>query len=500
MSGVVDTSRHLGVFLSLLALLALCACGAVAADETAAGTAVENVDQGQTFDSIQAAVDNASAGDTIEVEAGTFTESVTIDTQGLTLTAAAGADPVVVGQSARAVNIDADSVTVSNLTIRNPTGAGDGNTSRNAVGIRIDDNSTGVTVENNTITDIGVDVNTNTRGIIVFSGADDTAILNNEISNINGTTDDEDRSHAIQFFESAGPDSALTGVTVVGNSIDGVFDQRSAAGVHLNGNITATIADNEIRNLGFDDTGFTDGIFLGAGGAASSPPDDVVITDNRLENIAGTGVRAIAISGAQPRGPENFEVTRNTIDSLDGATEIRGVLAEAAMFVGPYGTLGATHNFTQNNVLDGSVVRSAPRNNPAEFINDSATDTLNATGNWWGNETGPSGAGPGSGQPVIPGPERIDIQDPQDAVEFEPFRELPALDLNNNENVANDSDNDGKLEDANGDGTLDVLDAQTLFDRLDTASVQDNTPSFDFLEDDEVNILDVQALFVESQN
>jgi hypothetical protein len=409
----------------LVGVFVLCACGAVAAEtgESVAGTAVENVDQNETFDSIQAAVDNASAGDTVEVEAGTFNESVSIGTADLTVTAAAGADPVVVGQSKVAVNVDADGVTLSGLTIQNPAAAGDAPDSIDAIGVRVDDQATGVTIENTTITDVGTEVNTNARGIIVFSGADDVSILNNSITNINGTTETTGQSHAIQFFESAGPDSAITGFEVAGNTIDGVADERSAAGVHLNGNISGTIADNDIQNVGDGDTGFTDGVFLGTGGSASGPPDDVTITNNEIQNLSGTIVRALSIEGEEPRGPENFRITRNTIDDLEST----GSFPPAALFVGAYKNLGDNHAFIENDILDGEVTRTANRSTPAEFINDPETDALNAQNNWWGNASGPGGAGPGTGQKVLPDPtgSPFNLDDPEAAVDFTPFLDVP---------------------------------------------------------------------------
>lgn len=63
-------------------------------------------------------------------------------------------------------------------------------------------------------------------------------------------------------------------------------------------------------------------------------------------------------------------------------------------------------------------------------------------------------------------------------------------------NPATDVNGDGQLEDVNGDGEINILDVQALFVNQDRSVVQNNVEEFDFNGDGEVNILDVQALFV----
>jgi len=61
-----------------------------------------------------------------------------------------------------------------------------------------------------------------------------------------------------------------------------------------------------------------------------------------------------------------------------------------------------------------------------------------------------------------------------------------------------DPDNDGRYEDITGYGEFTIFDVQALFDNLDSDVVQDNPRAFNFNGEDnpdEVNILDVQALF-----
>jgi hypothetical protein len=78
---------------------------------------VENTDTDTYYTSIQSAIDNAQAEETVKVEDGTYEESVTVDVEGLTLEAADGASPTI---SPPASNGRDDTITASanGVTIR----------------------------------------------------------------------------------------------------------------------------------------------------------------------------------------------------------------------------------------------------------------------------------------------------------------------------------------------------------------------------------------------
>ncbi|KTG18522.1 hypothetical protein AUR66_18220 [Haloferax profundi] len=63
-------------------------------------------------------------------------------------------------------------------------------------------------------------------------------------------------------------------------------------------------------------------------------------------------------------------------------------------------------------------------------------------------------------------------------------------------NHSADLDGDGLHEDVNGDGVATISDVQALFANRNNATVQDSVNKFDFTGNNNVNIVDVQRLFV----
>lgn len=93
-------------------------------------------DNGQVYDSIQAAVDNASSW--VKVGPGDFRESVTIDTAGLTLEGSGKRTKINNKNSEIALSISALNVTVADINVNSQT-----------QGIDIFDNNTGIIVVQN---------------------------------------------------------------------------------------------------------------------------------------------------------------------------------------------------------------------------------------------------------------------------------------------------------------------------------------------------------------
>ena len=112
--------RFHAVFLAAIMLLSVVAMGAGFAGSAAAqeGGQVTLLDAtgaetGDSFDGVQAAVNEADEGFTVVVGSGTYDESVTIDVSDVTVRAADGAEPEIDG----VVTVAASGVTVDGLTV-----------------------------------------------------------------------------------------------------------------------------------------------------------------------------------------------------------------------------------------------------------------------------------------------------------------------------------------------------------------------------------------------
>jgi len=432
------------------------------------------------FLSIQQAIDAASPGDTVQVPAGRYEESVVVD-KPLTLVGPNAGTPatddradeaLVVGagpaESNAAITVTADDVTIDGLQV--DTDTRDGITAASPV-----DN---LTVANTRITGVAGELGGKAAGNgidLIFDESEQTmrnvVVRDNLISNVT-TPDASVEADAIGLQVLSGGND-IEGLTVTGNTFADIAPGNSTddqAGSR------AIVVDTQLTN-------------------GSGVVSDLTITDNEITNVSGEAVRSIALfeSMTDPAvGPQNFTISRNTFDNLSAS----GSFPAVAFYVGAYKDLGAAHAFTQNNILDGAVVRFADINDPVGFIQDA--DALNARNNWWGNASGPSGAGDGTGQPVLPDPAQFGVEDPEIAVEFTPFRGTPALDILGDGTFATDTNGDGLLDDVRGDGKLNILDVQSLFNQLDNPLVQRYPAAFDFSSasaPDVVSELDVQGLF-----
>ena len=354
---------------------------------------VTNSSEGQ-FASIQAAVFAAGTDDTIAVESGTYNESVSIDMENVTLEGpnagvagdddARGSEAIITGGSTDTpgVRVIADEVTVDGLQIENP--------GQDGVRFGSDTVPSNVTIQNNVITNIAgsefAETQSAANGIqFQFASgnpngqtASNIRILDNEISNVSAPSNSGELT--------------ATGVNVLprGNDIDGF---------EIDGNTISNIKPGsgnpgEARGI-IIDTQKDDPDRKSASAGAAGAVSGLSITDNEFTNLAGDDVNVISLfedSRINPRiGPENFKIVNNDISNLDGTND------EFAVFIGGYETLGADHEVSQNNFRDGAIVRFSESQSG---FDSSAADTLNATSNWWGASSGPSGQGPGSGSAV----------------------------------------------------------------------------------------------------
>jgi hypothetical protein len=283
-----------------------------------------SLSQAVIFGVLQDAIDASEPAASLSVYEGTYDESITID-KALAIQAAAGVSskPVIVGQSTNAVDINASDVTISGLDIQNPQGGGAAPTARNAVGIRVLPNSTGVTISDNHIQNIATGVETNPLGIVAFDGANNLTIQNNTLQNLEGTDADEGQAQAILLIqESTSNPTAITGALIKGNTITNVSDTRSAVAIRFNGDVRGTIEDNTISKLFTDGpagTGFTQAIAFAKGGNGSSAPSSVTITGNTISELEDNGtdnfVGASHIIFTNDVDESTVTITDNTFNS-----------------------------------------------------------------------------------------------------------------------------------------------------------------------------------------
>jgi len=143
---------------------------------------VKNIDTGEIFCSIQAAIDDAETldGHTIEISAGTYDEAVTVDKQ-LTLIGAGIGQTFVKSTSSPVITIAEDFVTIEDLTITDDLEL--------VQGMRIaSPASTGLTLERVAFEKLGAGTGSNAYGIFIAPSFTGLSVLDCEFSSAPHTT------------------------------------------------------------------------------------------------------------------------------------------------------------------------------------------------------------------------------------------------------------------------------------------------------------------------
>ena len=415
-----STGAVRSTFVFCVAVLAASLVSPVQADP------VHNATQGTDHATLQAAIDAAADGDEINLDAGTYTEAITLNDKGLTITGAGENDVII--QSAEAPNgsayvfrIDADGsdITIQNLTIRNGrygirsyhgnvnvlhctfiNNGYDGTpfpdsltqaeanahwsahaTNGGAMRIQeagsseiayctLTDNDRGIRFQNGANGDIHDNIITGTiqAGIYLAastydgrSGCTNTEVYNNTCNN--------GKEHGLLSI--GGLNNSFTGntcnnnwntgimlwhpseITVENNSFDG-NNTRAFHGPGLGGDADGTV--------------FIAGD-VGADGAAFSAK---ILGNDILNGSAGS--EPVANGVHLTSAPAGVTVDGNTFTGMDIDVH---VLSQAAATV------------VNNNSLSAAI-----------GVQNTDTDSLDATANWWGDESGPGGEGPGTGSTV----------------------------------------------------------------------------------------------------
>ena len=306
---------------------------------------------GQGYPTIQDAIDNASDGDTILVYNCTYNEDLVIDVADLTIKSASGKDNTII-QLQSGVGIDIRSGG-SGFTLGGAAGEGfnikGGATT--TFNIQLTNGPSGVEISYNRINTTG----SASQGISVgAAGASDLTISNNE------------------FIADSG-DLVIWGPNMVDVTVsDNTFDPGSVAIEFAGVTGTSTISGNTIDDY---DGYAAIGILNGQGVSG------LTITGNTITNCAN-GIRFGEYVPYPPAGDiTTVTVTQNTLtDNNIGIRIGDGTHIKASQFT------------IENNNMDGSTTWG--------IQNQHSSEQVTAECNWWGDASGPSGEGLGTGDNV----------------------------------------------------------------------------------------------------
>ncbi len=386
--------------------------------------------------SIQAAINAASSGDTINVAAGNYKEQLVID-KSLTLQGTGAGTTIIEapdtmaattwthrrtafqtlievnGTSAHGITVNISGFTIDGLNKSSADPRYTGIVYHNANG----------TISNNTITKFGNNPP---------KGADGWGIFVVEGSNVtisNNTVDKWGKGGIVVDGDNDYTSTDVT-ATITGNIITGAGEITAVAqnGIQISRGATGTVSKNTVNGNYYDGsdwsgsgillyysknvlvsentlTGNQTGIYIN-GDSTTYPPDTYTtdgsqIIDNDIKDgkygiailhtkdttITGNTISGNTASGFRLRADETNTIIRGnniTRNNTSDAATAGGILIEKDANADQI-----TANF--NNIVG---------NKQYGIFNGSTTDTVNATNNWWGDKSGPGGVGSGLGDAV----------------------------------------------------------------------------------------------------
>lgn len=327
---------------------------------------VENVDAGAYHLAIQDAIDAAGAGDTLQVLAGPFGESITVDKPLTLLGARDGESAPTRVSSAETVisgaHLQADDVTLDGFTVRadSCTGAG--------TGIETSASHSGYEIVNSIVTGFS-------RGAEVRSdGSSRTLVAANLF------VDNDCGSNAAGLLSGFAPTGPMAGVVIRDNVFRGHTEGGNSVSLHLvNG---GAHQDVQVRD------NYMESSFV------ACDVTDLVVSGNRIEMDDPDSSTALFACG----GVHGATITDNTLDGSQ-----RGLWIAPGFFTSEsnsgFSVLGNT--ITDNptagiQIADGRYTGALPvhgndiSGNGIGLDNDDADLTVDATRNWWGSPLGPT--------------------------------------------------------------------------------------------------------------
>lgn len=360
---------------------------------------VKNTKTNETFATIQAAIDAASAGDTIEVMAGLYEEDLTIQTESLTLVGAQGAkvghdsyrndhdDESVIdaGGSGTVITITADNVTVRGFTVRNASMTYDSKGDEGS-GITIKDASD-CTVENNII-------HGNVVGVVIIAqagNATNNRVIGNDIydnvlrdanDKIEVTGDGVDRGQGVRVRQDSG--RSTTGTVIENNHVRG-----SKSGLKFSRPTEVLVRGNAIYNnyhFGIEtyvshENTFEGNTIYNNGIIGLLTDDDCVGPDNITDTQGARNSAGVRLGGSQRN-----EFTANDIyNDATGGQQIKGFRLSDSADTLPEGNIihhNAIYGHDEGEFRYGIHNIGYSNKNPADA-------DVDARYNWWGDASGP---------------------------------------------------------------------------------------------------------------
>ncbi|MFA5925545.1 MAG: hypothetical protein WC831_01305 [Parcubacteria group bacterium] len=323
------------------------------------------------FSTVQDAINCVSSGDTVNVAAGTYNESVLIE-ETLTLNGVGGTKPIISGSAGtnyvlKISGAGANGTVIDNLEIN---GGGDG-TDDNSFDYGVLVNASGtsenpVEIENSTVKNIWKN---GSNGIEADDGS--YALMHDD--NISSF-----HKRGVRFINSEGK---VYGSEIIGDNVDGTSRVQNL--VNLWGGSTVEIYGNKLHNAlttaGMTPTWDSPAIFVSSyGGNGASHAD---VHNNEIYN-SDTGV--VVGSFYADVDTSSVAIANNDFHNLNWAINFEKGTISA--------TITAHNKFTAvERAISADDSNGGPDVKPA----------VNAEENWWGDQSGPSGEGKGVGGSVV---------------------------------------------------------------------------------------------------
>lgn len=385
---MTNISKKVGIAIMVAVfVVAMCFSMVILPSKVYAGT----INVPANYPTIQAAIDAANPGDTINVAAGTYTPTSTIivNKNGLKLfgpqadvdprpsygssrTPGPAAEAVIdgtTGELAIIIKIDAGNVVINGFEVKSGTGDM----------INQTDPHTGTIIKYCIIHDgngdEGVQLKKCTNGILEYNYVYDIAFPGDALNISDGST-----NCSIRYNE----------VYDIGSENAAIYVYYSTD-MEIVGNLVYHVTQN-------------DGIKLGAKGGADASKTGGLIKDNTIYDVEQDGI-TVYMSGVTIEGNEIYN-SRSENGVIYLAYAIRNInihdnsVHDNVLKTSKHSTAAGIFVESEVDAASVTVNNNNIFNNTPYGVTNEAADLLDATGNWWGDASGPSGEGLGTGDAV----------------------------------------------------------------------------------------------------